>query len=84
MIGIILQKLLWKLHHYASSENLSRHHLSSKLFLPGVLVVIAVSDKHMSEVSVIVSSRSYIRNPVKTPPVLKVSSWSLEGHGGSG
>ena len=41
MIDIILQKLLWKLHHYASSENLSRHHLSSKS-LPGVLKEIEI------------------------------------------
>ena len=43
MIGIILQKLLWKLHHYASSENLSRHHLSSKS-LPGVLEDMDITD----------------------------------------
>ena len=77
-------ELLWNFHQDPISGSLSRHHLSSKLFLPGVLEVIAVSDKHTSEISVIVTSRSYIRNPVKTPPVLKVSSWSLEGHGSSG
>ena len=44
-----------------------------------------VSDgrEHPSEVSVKVSSRSDIRNHVKTPPVLQVSSWSLGGHGHS-
>merc|ERR1711915_234722 len=42
-----------------------------------------VSDgrEHPSEVSVKVSSRSDIRNHVKTPPVFQVSSWSLGGHG---
>ena len=41
-----------------------------------------VSDgrEHSSEVSVKVSSRSDIRNHVKTPPVLQVFSWSLGGH----
>ena len=44
-----------------------------------------VSDgrEHPSEVSVKVSSRSDIRNHVKTPPVLQVSSRSLGGHGHS-
>ena len=44
-----------------------------------------VSDwrEHSSEVSVKVSSRSDIRNHVKTPPVLQVTSWSLGGHGHS-
>ena len=42
-----------------------------------------VSDwrEHSSEVSVKVSSRSDIRNHVKTPTVLQVSSWSLGGDG---
>ena len=42
-----------------------------------------VSDgmEHPSEVSVKVSSRSDIRNHVKTPPVLQVSSQNLGGHG---
>ena len=41
-----------------------------------------VSDgrEHPSKVSVKVSSRSDIRNHVKTAPVLQVSSWSLGGH----
>ena len=38
---------------------------------------------HLSEASVKVSSRSNIRNLVKTPPVLQVSSWKVGGHGGS-
>ena len=44
-----------------------------------------VSDgrKHSSEVCVKVSSRSDIRNHVKTPPILQVSSRSLGGHGHS-
>ena len=44
-----------------------------------------VSDEreYPSEVSVKVSSRSDIRNHVKTPPVLQVSSRSLGGHGHS-
>ena len=83
-MGASIMKLLWNFHQDPISGSLSRHHLSSKLFLPGVLEVIAVSDKHPSEVSVKVSSRSCIRNPVKTPPVLKVYSWILEWHGGSG
>ena len=42
-----------------------------------------VSDwrEHSSEVSVKVSSRSDIRNHVKTPPVLQVTSRSPGGHG---
>jgi len=36
---------------------------------------------HTSEASVKVSSRTNNRNPVKTPPALKVSSLS---HGGNG
>ena len=41
-----------------------------------------VSDgrEHPSKVPLKVSSRSDIRNHVKTPPVLQVSSWSLGGH----
>ena len=44
-----------------------------------------VSDgrEHPSELSVKVSSRSDIRNHVKTPPVLQVTSRSLGGHGHS-
>ena len=43
-----------------------------------------VSDgREVSEVSVKVSSRSDIRNHVKTPPVLQVTSRSLGGHGHS-
>ena len=91
MIGIILQKLLLKFHQDSTSETLSRLHLSSKS-LPGVLEdmevlmnleVVSFDRDHNSEASVKVSSRSNIRNPVKTPPVLQVSSWSLGGHGGS-
>ena len=36
---------------------------------------------HTSEAFVKVSSRSNIRNPVKTPPFLQVSPWSLGGCG---
>ena len=61
---------------------MSRLHLSSKS-LPGVLEDVSYDRDHHSEASVKVSSRSNIRNPVKTPPVLQVSSWSLGGHGGS-
>ena len=45
-----------------------------------------VSDgrEHPSEVYVKVSSGFYIRNHVKPPPVLQVSSWCLGGGGGGG
>ena len=36
-----------------------------------------------SKVAVKISSKSNIRKPVKTLPVLQVHSWSLQGHGGS-
>ena len=39
--------------------------------------------EHLYEASVKFSSRSNIRNPVKTPPFLHVSSWSLRGHKGA-
>ena len=35
------------------------------------------------EANVRFSSRSNIRNPVKTPTVPQISNWSLGGHGGS-
>ena len=47
------------------------------------LEMVSDEKEHPSEVSVKVSSRSDIRNHVKTPPVLQVSSWGLGGHGGS-
>ena len=45
-----------------------------------------VSDEreHPSEVFVTVSSMSDIRNHVKTPFVLQVSSWHLGGHSSKG
>ena len=47
------------------------------------LVMVSDGREHSREASLKVSSRLDIRNPVKTPPVLQVSSWSLGGHGGS-
>ena len=85
MIGIILQKLLRKFHQDLTSGTLSRLHLSSKPLL-GVLedLEVVLDDRyHPSEASAKVSSRFNIRNPVKTPPVLQVSSWSFGGHWGS-
>ena len=73
-------ELLWNFHQDPISGSLSRHQVVSSWSPFGH----CSSDKHPSEVSVKVSSRSCIRNPVKTPPVLKVYSWILEWHGGSG
>ena len=42
------------------------------------LEMVSDSREHSLEASVNFSSRLTIRNPVKTPPVLEVSSWSLE------
>ena len=39
--------------------------------------------EYPSESSVKVSSISIVRNCVKTPPILQVTSWSLRGQGGS-
>ena len=47
------------------------------------LKVVSDDRDHPSEVSVKDSSRSNIRNPVKTPHVLQVSSRTLGGYGGS-
>ena len=47
------------------------------------LEVVSDDRDHPSEASVKFSSRINIRNPVKNPPVLKVSSWILGGHVGS-
>merc|ERR1711978_818558 len=47
------------------------------------LEVVSDDRYHPLKASVKVSSRSNIRNSVKTPNVLQVSSWSLGGHGGS-
>ena len=44
MIGIIIQKLLWKFHQDPTSETLSRLHLSSKS-LPGVLEDMEIPDE---------------------------------------
>ena len=48
-----------------------------------VLEMVSDGREHPSKVSVKVSSRSDIRNHVKTAPVLQVSYWSLRGHGHS-
>ena len=66
----ILKKLPWKFHVDWTSGSLSRLHLSSKS-LPGVLEIVEVSEKLGNS-----------RNPVKAPPVLQVSSWSLGWLGG--
>ena len=47
------------------------------------LVMVSDWREHPREASLKVSWRLDNRNPVKTPPVLQVSSWSLGGHGGS-
>ena len=47
------------------------------------LVMVSDGSEHPREASLKVSWSLDIRNPVKTPPVLQVSSWSLRGHGGS-
>ena len=44
------------------------------------LEVVSYDRDHTSEAFVKVSSRSNIRNPVKTSTVLQVTSWSLGGH----
>ena len=83
MIGIILQKLLWKFHQDLTSETLSRPPLSSKS-LPGVLEDVEVPDTHgdgLREASMKVLWKLDLRKQVKTSPVLQVSSWSLWGHG---
>ena len=60
-----------KFHQDLTSETLSKLHLSSKS-LPGVLEDVEVPAKLGNS-----------RNPVKAPPVLQVSPWSLGGCGGS-
>ena len=47
------------------------------------LVIVSDVREHPREASLKVSWRLDNRNPVKTPPVLQVSSWSLGGRGGS-
>ena len=47
------------------------------------LEMVSKDRDYPSEPSVKVSSRSIVRNCVKTPPILQVTSWSLGGHGGS-
>ena len=47
------------------------------------LVMVSDGWEHPKEVSLKVSWILDIRKPVKTPPVLQVSSWSLGGRGGS-
>ena len=62
----------------------TRTSLPSKT-LPGVLEysVLSGSSKYPWEALLKVSSRSNIRKLAKTTPIIKVSSWSLGGHGGS-
>ena len=45
------------------------------------LEMLSYDRDHNSEASVKVSSRSKIRNPINTPPVLQVFPWSLGGCG---
>ena len=81
MIGINLQKVLRKFYQDLTSGTLSRLHLSSKP-LSGVLedLEVVLDDRyHPSEAFVEVTSLWFIRKPIKTPPVLQVSSWSLGG-----
>ena len=47
------------------------------------LVMVSYGRKYPTEATLDVSSRSDIRNRVKSPTVLWVSSWSLGGHGHS-
>ena len=47
------------------------------------LEMVSWSSKYPREASLKVTSRSIIRKLVKTTPIIKVSSWSLGGHGGS-
>ena len=47
------------------------------------LEMVSGYSKYPREALLKVSSRSNIRKLVKTTPIIKVSSWSLGGHGGS-
>ena len=91
LIGIIPQKLLWKLHQDPTSGTLSRLHLfymslpevfMTKKFLMN-LEIGSYWWQYAYEASMKSSSRSNIGNPVKNPPLLHVSLRSLKGHGGS-
>ena len=83
MAGNIHHKCLREFYHNLTSVTMSRLHLSSKS-LPRILedmdLEMLLGKEHPSKVSVKVSSKSDIRNHVKTPPVLQVFSWSLGGH----
>ena len=87
----IQEKLPWKFHEDWTTETLSRLQLSSKSLLESwrtwrfltYLVMVSDWSEHQREASLKVSWRLDNRNPVKTPPVLQVSSWSLGGRGGS-
>ena len=79
MIGIIIQKLLWKFHQDATAENLSRLHLSSKS-LPGVLGDIEVPDELgggvMCQDSTCPTSLSLESTKIPVPR-MKYHHWSL-------
>ena len=47
------------------------------------LEMVSKEGDYPSEPPVKVSSRSIVRNCVKTPPILQVTSWILGGHVGS-
>ena len=87
----IQEKLPWKFHEDWTTETLSRLQLSSKSLLESwrmwrfLTHLVMVSDwrEHPRKASLKVSWRLDMRKPVKTPPVLQVSSWGLGGHGGS-
>ena len=87
----IEEKLPWKIQEDWTTETLSRLQLSSKSLLESwrtwrfltYLVMVSDGSEHPREASLKVSWSLDIKNLVKTPPVLQVSSWSLRGHGGS-
>ena len=81
---LLSHSLSWSCYlKLAISILLSRSPQSCYLNLTIAILLSQSCYRNPYEASLKVSWRSNILNPVKTPHVLQVSSWSLGGHGGS-
>ena len=91
MLKRIIKMLSWKFHQDQQQKPYHDSACPTNLFLESgrvwtfLITFLMVSDvkEYNKDAFLKISSRSINRNPIKTRPVLQVSSWSLGGHGHS-